>query len=108
MDSFPADLDRATCMRTLEQNQSVLIKDVRKQFTTAITKALEHNEKTILLSFDEKLWDEHCRTIAKELLTLFGKFTAISNPGKYEVKVPLTSASEIPFNLKSIVIDFYP
>ncbi len=108
MDSFPDEINRQTCMQILEQNQLILIKLVRQKFNDTINHALSQNDKSVTLLFDEKLWDEHCKTITTELLTRFGKFTTTSNPGKYVVTKPLTSAGEIPDNLKSIQIDFYP
>jgi hypothetical protein len=92
-------------MATLTQNQLLLVQRVRQNFYDTIKKALENNDKTIVLVFDEKLWEENCKTLTGELLTRFGEFTVSSNNSKYVVTKVINNASEIPDNIKKIQID---
>ncbi|AYV82187.1 MAG: hypothetical protein Homavirus14_3 [Homavirus sp.] len=106
MDSFPEDINRQTCMETLEKNQLRLIREARLQFTETIKKALDKCEKSVTLTFDDKLWSVHRITITTELLGRFGEFTMSSNDKKFELTKLTNNPGDILTSIKTIKIDF--
>ena len=104
MDSFPDHINRETCMKTLEKNQYALILLTREKFTNAIEHALANSDKTIVLTFDDKLWPEHRKTITMELLDRFGEFACTTANGSYSTTKTTSNEEEIPSNIKMIKI----
>jgi hypothetical protein len=106
MDNFPEEINRETCMSILEKNQIMLIKETRAIFTDHIKKALERCDKSVTLTFDDKLWSAYRVDITGELLQRFGEFATSTAQSGFVVTKVTQSPNEISKNIKSIRIDF--
>lgn len=105
IDVFPMDIKRDACMKVLEKNQSILLQETRAYFTNVIRAALNNCEKSVSLTFDDRLWSNNRIKIAIELLERFGEFI-ISTQGNYVVTKSTNNMEEIPKNIKVIKIEF--
>ena len=107
MDKFPDGFTRQACMTLMENNQNELLKIIRQSFYDIISEGINKCEREIVVVFPDKLWYEHRRTITEELLMRFGKLRVkIINP-QCEVTRLISDASDIPDNVKKIIIEFW-
>lgn len=106
MDRFPDEINRKTCMEVIRKNQLQLIMETREEFTKKIMKALNVCDRFVVLTFDDRLWNEHRVTITKELLERFGEFKTSTPQAEFTSTKITNSPSDIKENIKTIRIDF--
>lgn len=107
MDSFPENFTRQTCMVTMKDNQGELLKHIRKEFHDNIQDGIAKCEREICISFPDKLWPEHRKTITAELLMRFGKLRVKMVNPQCEVTKLISDQNEIPDNVKRVIIEFW-
>jgi hypothetical protein len=106
MDSFPDDFNRQVCNEKMQNSQAHLIKSVRKTFYDTITDLVGSCTQLITVEFPEQLWNEHRKTLIRELLERFGKLTIHTNSDTPMKKLIEKNINDIPNNVKKVTLDF--
>ncbi len=108
MDKFPETFTRQECNKMMEKCQSELIKTVRQTFYDDIQSSVQNCTQVVLLTFPDKLWNEHRKTLVAELFEKFGKLT-VQDIGIQDTKRFINNDVDItrmPSNIKYVTIDF--
>lgn len=118
MNSFPDNFNRESCLKSLDENQLILLENTRKKFYDQINNNITNLREIIILSFDDCLWNKHRKVIVRELLDKFdylnietyiskntqmGKGISIKNATSSR---QINKSSEIPDNIINIRINF--
>ena len=107
MEEFPEDLNRETCLKNLEKNQSEMLKEVRNNFYNTIKKSVENCDSYVKLEFPEKMWTENKIIIISELLQRFGVLKIKQQNTEHDVKKTLQiGVKDIPKNVTQVIIEF--
>lgn len=107
MDGFPDNFTRQTCMDIMKTSQSQFLKTIRQTFYDNINNSVQECSQLITLEFPDKLWNEHRKTLIRELVERFGKLRVevISTNNPNLAKPIVTITDPIPDNIKRITID---
>lgn len=107
LDKFPQEINRKTCFNKMKENQNLLLKRTRKEFTDIINKSVDECDQVIELVFPSRLWHEHRLTLSKELLDQFGKIKVRTNSTQCDVTISVISINEVPPKISKVFIEFY-
>ena len=108
MDEFPNNFNRQECIVIMKECQSQLLKDIREIFYNIITTSVQECSQLITLEFPDKLWNEHRKTLVRELVERFGKLKVevIGSMNKFNVTKPIVTITDpIPDDIKIVTID---
>lgn len=106
MEAFPEDFNRNILWEKLIKNQENLKKQTRLDFYEKTLSEIEKSEKTILLEFPKKLWQENRTPITNEILEKFGEIAIITVNGKYSLTRITNDKNDITNNIESIKLEF--
>ena len=106
MEEFPEDLNMDICQKELEKNQSIMLKEVRKNFYHCIKKSVENCDSYVKLDFPEKMWSDNKVKLVGELLQRFGVLKIKQTNSEHDVRKTIQLGKEIPKNITQIIIEF--
>ncbi len=106
MEHFPGDFNREYCAAMLIAREEELTNLTRKYFYDKIMSAVHNCDVEVVLDFDDKLWATNRAEILKELLERFTHLKVKIATGKCDVTKIVQIGSELPKNVKQIIIEF--
>lgn len=108
MDKYPETFSRESYIKVLHEKQEQLLSDTRRHVYDSVTECMNNLDESITITFNDKLWNKHRKTLVRELLDRFNHLSVVCS---YHKGVPkctkeISQSSTIPDRVLSVIIEF--